>query len=222
MRETLLTIPLTEVFEKNDGCPFCTMRNLLEDRFCEYVLGSAVMDPSLRSELNYYGFCKEHFDMLLKKKNRLGVALILQSHLRLLNSDSYDAKKKMPVMKNIARYNNSCFICKEVDKAMIGLLKTFFEQYSDENFHKSFMKQEFICFPHLELLMINAPKMLNKKTLVNFTADAVSLSSKYSESLSEDVTHFCNMYDYRNTLPNADWGNSKDSIERTIKFLTSR
>ncbi|MDE6745025.1 MAG: hypothetical protein K2J72_00150, partial [Oscillospiraceae bacterium] len=35
-------------------------------------------------------------------------------------------------------------------------------------------------------------------------------------------SHYCSMYDYRNTGKDADWGNSRDSIERAIKFLVSR
>ena len=48
------------------------------------------------------------------------------------------------------------------------------------------------------------------------------LTSKYLDTLEADVSHYCKMYDYRNTGANADWGNSKDSIERAIKFLTTR
>ena len=45
---------------------------------------------------------------------------------------------------------------------------------------------------------------------------------KYIQTLYDDVSHYCSMYDYRNTGADADWGNSKDSIERSISFLTSR
>ena len=34
------------------------------------------------------------------------------------------------------------------------------------------------------------------------------------------VTHFCRMYDYRSR--GQDWGNSRDSIERAIWYLTTR
>ena len=30
------------------------------------------------------------------------------------------------------------------------------------------------------------------------------------------------MYDYRNNTADADWGNSKDSIERSVWYLTTR
>lgn len=40
------------------------------------------------------------------------------------------------------------------------------------------------------------------------------------KEVNGDVTHFCRMFDYRNN--GGDWGNSRDSIERSIRYLTSR
>ena len=40
------------------------------------------------------------------------------------------------------------------------------------------------------------------------------------KELKSDITHFCSMYDYRNR--GGDWGNSKDSIERSVAFLTGK
>ena len=49
---------------------------------------------------------------------------------------------------------------------------------------------------------------------------ASDLVKNYLDGLQKDVTHFCSMFDYRNI--GGDFGNSKDSIERSIQFLTSR
>ena len=51
---------------------------------------------------------------------------------------------------------------------------------------------------------------------------AVVVSPKVDvTTLREDVHHFCGMYDHSNA-GNNDWGNSKDSIERAVWYLTSR
>ena len=42
----------------------------------------------------------------------------------------------------------------------------------------------------------------------------------YLHTLQGDVSHFCKMFDYRNNTADADWGNSRDAIERTILWLT--
>ena len=39
------------------------------------------------------------------------------------------------------------------------------------------------------------------------------------DALEADVSHYCKMFDYRSK--GGDWGTSKDSIERSIAFLTS-
>lgn len=31
MREDICSIPISEIFEPKDGCPFCRMRDMLED-----------------------------------------------------------------------------------------------------------------------------------------------------------------------------------------------
>ena len=36
MKENICTIPVNEVFEKNDGCPICRMRDLIEAKYNEY------------------------------------------------------------------------------------------------------------------------------------------------------------------------------------------
>lgn len=81
MRDDITSIPVSEVFEPRDGCPICRLRNTLEDRVVEYITGAAMMEPDVRIETNKQGFCIDHYRMMLKKRNRLGVALILESHL---------------------------------------------------------------------------------------------------------------------------------------------
>lgn len=40
------------------------------------------MEPSQRLELNKKGFCKNHFEMLYDSENVLGLALIIDTHLK--------------------------------------------------------------------------------------------------------------------------------------------
>ena len=106
---------------------------------------------------------------------------------------------------------------------MERLLVTFFEMYekSDE-FVKLFKEQEMLCLNHYLMLISISSSKLSKSKINNFNNDCLMLIKKYLEILRNDVTHYCNMYDYRNSGKNADWGNSRDSIERAIKFLTTR
>ncbi|MBE7064154.1 MAG: hypothetical protein E7390_10290, partial [Ruminococcaceae bacterium] len=67
MRDTIYTIPLTDVFEPKDGCPLCRLYDILEERCVEYIMGAAMMEPDVRVETNRLGFCRHHYDMMLAR-----------------------------------------------------------------------------------------------------------------------------------------------------------
>lgn len=226
MRESLLTIPISEVFDPKEGCPLCRMRDMLETRTVEYIMGAAMMEPDVRIETNRAGFCHTHLSQMMKQKNRLSLALMLQTHLEQTSRELFSRKKlfegKNAKKQKLSQINESCFVCEKIDWGMERLMKTFFEMYGNEDFRQLLNEQEFICLPHYDLLLRIAPSYLKKDMLSGFEKDIGDLTEKYMDTLYGDVSHYCTMYDYRNTGKDADWGNSKDSIERAVKFLTSR
>lgn len=226
MRESILTIPISEILEPRDGCPICRMRDMLEQRTVEYIMGAAMMEPDVRIETNRAGFCHTHFRQMMKQKNRLSLALMLQTHLAAVDQQLFSRKKlfepKNARKQKLSQINESCFVCEKVDWGMERLMRTFFEMYSHADIKQLMSEQEYICLPHYDLLQSLAPAYLQKQELDSFTKMLSGLTEKYIAALYEDVSHYCNMYDYRNTGKDADWGNSKDSIERAIKFLVSR
>ena len=229
MQDSIYTIPVSEVFDPKCGCPICDMRNMLENRCIEYIMGAAMMEPDVRIETNKTGFCKEHFDKMLKARNRLSLALMLESHLAEVREKIMDAKSlnnlldKSSKAKKVSKINNSCYVCDKIDWAMERMLGTIYRLYENErSFRDLFASQEFLCLPHYELLCTQAAGHMNKKYLNDFIKTATALTANYLETLNADVSQFCKMFDYRNSGEDADWGNSKDSIERAIAFLTSR
>ena len=225
MNSSILTIPVEDVFKPKEGCPMCNMHTMLEDRFIEYILGAAMMEPDIRIETNKKGFCGEHFEMMLKRKNKLSLALILDTHLQELDKTVFSASTlldKSAKVKKAKEKANSCFVCENIAYAENNLTKAIYNMYTnDKAFKQLFKEQEFICLPHFVKLCENAVKQLNKKDYPLFLKDCEALAHNYIKTLESDVHHFTTMFDYRNSGPDADWGNSKDSIERTINFLTS-
>lgn len=228
MRESILTIPINEVFEPRDGCPLCTMRDMLENRCVEYIMGAAMMEPDVRIETNHKGFCHDHYPMLLQQKNRLGLGLILQSHIteireKVLSGGFFTTNQTK--IKKAAKLNESCFVCDKVDWGISHLTETVYTMYAkDRNFRKLYSEQEFICMNHYQMLYSGAEKVikLNKAHGSEFLKMTTALTVRHLELLQADIDKFCSMFDYRNSGKEADWGNSKDAIERTLKFLTTR
>ena len=116
MRDNIYTIPVSEVFEPKCGCPICRMRDMLEKRCIEYIMGAAMMEPDIRIETNKAGFCTDHFQMMLGQKNRLSLALMLESHLAELRKNGYrdilDKAKARPRKRiGMKTVNDTCFVC---------------------------------------------------------------------------------------------------------------
>lgn len=226
MRESLLTIPINEILEPKCGCPLCRMRDMLEQRTVEYIMGAAMMEPDVRIETNKQGFCKTHFEQMRNCKNRLSLALMLQSHLQAIQNNIFNRNsvfdKKTAKQKKVSAINNDCFVCNKIEWGMSRLMVTFYEMFEkSSDFRDLFSQQEMLCLPHYDMLVSHCGDM-DKKYQKCFIDSCNDLVKKYLDSLESDVSHYCSMYDYRNTGKDADWGNSKDSIERAIKFLTTR
>lgn len=103
---------------------------------------------------------------------------------------------------------------------MDRMLQTLMHMWEkEENVRELYAQQPVICLEHCQQLMAMAPGAMGKKA-APFIAETQRITRKYLEELEKDVTHFCRMYDYRSK--GQDWGNSRDSIERAIWFLTTR
>lgn len=228
MKESIYTIPVSEVFEPRCGCPLCRLRDTLEQRCVDYIMGAAMMEPDIRIRTNEQGFCADHYQMMLKLKNRLSLALMLESHLAEIKKGKYgDIRKKAKTKKakrdGAKTVNDSCYVCDTIQWAMEKMLSTVLRQYqADAGFKKLFSEQEYLCLPHLEMLLCAAEDEMPKKALAEFTAEAIALADKHLDTVLGDVSHFCKMFDYRNSGKDADWGNSRDSIERAVALLSSR
>ncbi|MBC8610646.1 hypothetical protein H8702_05850 [Massilimaliae timonensis] len=227
MRDSIYTIPVNEVFEPRCGCPICTMRDILEERSVEYIMGAAMMEPDVRVETNRQGFCRFHYGMMLKQKNRLSLALMLESHLMEIQEKGMkpgEAQKGgLFSKKAVQAQGESCFICAKIDWAQQTMFDTIMRQYvAKEEFRTLYGEQQMLCFPHFKQLTAYAQEHMDKKWRNTFLKESTRLCRQALDTLKEDVSHYCKMFDYRNAGENADWGNSKDSIERAVYFLTSR
>ena len=90
-----------------------------------------MMEPDIRIMTNKEGFCGTHFDKMFERRNRLGLALIMQSHLDKIRNDIKD--KLLPdlvqgkgarAMKEANRLKDSCYICRRVEHHMANMIAT--------------------------------------------------------------------------------------------------
>lgn len=225
LAERIYTIPVNETFEEKCGCPICKIRDILEERSLEYVLGPAMMESDVRLETNKKGFCKEHFFMLANRRARLPLALITETHLDEVIK-GIKKKKFRPDKKEIKSgefKDETCYVCDRINWAKERMFATIAKLYSEEmDFRNLFREQEYICLKHCSELHAYSALLVSSKWRSEFQRDVDALTLKAAETLREEVHYFTQMFDYRNAGENADFKNTRDSIERTISFLTSR
>lgn len=225
MKPNITTIPITDLFSETEGCPICRMYRMLEEQYVEYITGAAMMAPDVRVKTNAVGFCHRHFSMMVNTGPRLSNALLLQTHINELRKKVFPKKDTdIPDKKMLAAIRENagtCYVCDRIEHDILHLLSTVYVQFgADPEFRKQYSAQDFICLDHYALVMGNLnKKAMDKKSLAQFCEATNTLSKGYAQTLYDDVTHFTTMFDYRNV--GGDYKNSKDAIERSVRFLTS-
>lgn len=230
--EQIYTIPVNEAFEASAadsscGCPMCAIYRKLEENELDLILGASMMEPDVRIKTNKQGFCHTHYDMMFVRKNRLGMALTLESHLAELKKDlgkgllgALTGRPDQKPAKRIAALEDSCYVCKRIDFHFQHMAETAVLLFdTDETFVEKLKAQPYLCLPHYRLLLEKAAERLSKKKLPQFCQLTERVVKGYLETLSEDISWFCKKFDYR--YDKEPWKNSKDSVERAIKFLRS-
>lgn len=226
--EKIYTIPVNEAFDasaedKACGCPFCTLYNKLEFNEIDSVLGAAMMEPNIRIETNKKGFCKDHYDIMFGYKNRLGLALILESLLGENHKAAFPHGISSLVSsgdKRLSEMTKTCYVCEKIDFHFGHMLDTAVLLYTeDAAFRKKFAAQPYFCLPHYTRMMEYAKAKMPKKLFPEFEKTAKTIEENYYTELNEDVSWFCKKFDYR--YEDEPWKNSKDAVERAIKFLRS-
>ncbi len=226
--EQIYTIPVNEAFEEVEkkpecGCPFCVLYKKLQGDELDIILGASMMEPDIRIKTNEQGFCLPHYNMMLKKKRMLGMGLMMESHLasverRIEGRGALLASPKSAVSE-LSELEASCYVCGRINKnldAMIATAVYLFE--SDPAFPRRFSAAPYFCLPHYRKMIDYASKKMNKKRFTELYGAAKKLQEAYLSSLKTDVSWFCKKFDYR--YDEEPWYNSKDSVQRAIRFLS--
>ncbi len=229
MKERIYSIPLTDALRKSCGCILCTIEKKLEDDALNYFLGPAMMEPDTREITNEKGFCRRHLPMLFDKGNRLGLALVLETHVKELSA-KMTAEKKSGFMKKgndasitakkLLDASSCCALCDKIDAQMAdaaGNLAYLWEQESD--FRDLFTLQGMLCPEHTGLVLSVCDKEISGKLRDAFIESILYNQKKRLDSLYNDLHEFVLSFDYRNADKPLSEKASK-SVENAVKYLS--
>ncbi len=236
MKEQLYTIPVNDAFAVDCECPVCSMYDSLERDAIEFTMGPSYMEDDIRMETNKIGFCGHHVKQLYKHQNRLGLALILHTHMQRTNRDLEEllssdkpAKKGLfskktenvsPVTEYIENLNHSCYICNRIDRIFSRYLATIYHCYEhDEEFRRKFASTKGFCTKHFGMLYEGAPSALSGKRLPEFIQTLNQVYLTNMKRVTDDLEWFTDKFDYRNE--DKPWKNSKDALPRSMNKTNS-
>jgi hypothetical protein len=226
--EQIYTIPVNEAFdaviEKRElGCPFSLLYKKLQADELDIILGASMMEPDIRIKTNELGFCLSHYNMMLRRKRMLGMGLMMESHL-----DEVIGKIEGKVLfghsaaaasASLKKLNSDCYVCQRIEKNLDAMMHTAVYLYeSDLEFRKKVAKVPYFSLVHYERLIEYASKKMPKKIFSEFYETVREIELSYAKELRGDVSWFCKKFDYR--YDEEPWYNSKDSVQRGIKFLS--
>lgn len=228
MLEKIYTIPVNEAFDScadnvSEGCPFCKLYRKLENDEIEIILGASMMEPDIRIQTNKLGFCGRHFDIMFERNNRLGLALILESHLaetrEKCETGGFLGAKTAAIADNLEKLGSTCYVCQRIEHSFGKMVENAVYLYeTEQEFRAKTAAQPYFCLPHYNKFLSLAKLHMNKKKLPDFQKAIAQTVNKYFDELRGDVSHFVKKFDYR--YENEPWGNSKDSVERAIRFIS--
>ena len=236
MKEQLYTIPVNDAFAVDCECPVCSMYDSLEKDAIEFTMGPSYMEDDIRMETNKIGFCTHHVKQLYKHQNRLGLALILHTHMQRTNRDLEDllssdkpvkkglfAKKTenaSPVTEYIENLNHSCYICNRIDRIFVRYLATIYHCYEhDEEVRRKVAATKGFCTKHFGMLYEGALSSLSGKRLPEFIKTLNEVYLTNMKRVTDDLEWFTDKFDYRNE--DKPWKNSKDALPRSMNKTNS-
>jgi len=211
------------------------MRRGLESDSLVYTLGPSYMEDDTRAQTDKLGFCPEHWEKLYACQNRLGLSLIMHTHIKYLSrimDKQTDVKKPLkhagmfaksadpsePLYKSLNEAECGCFICARVNRIL--------ERYIDTMFYMWPRTPELLtlarkcggfCLAHFVMILKIGPDTLKESDWLEFMNAVFPIQRQTLESLEADLDWFIRKYDYRNA--GEPWGNSKDALPRAIKAI---
>ena len=246
MKYHIDTIPVWDAMKQDGECLLCALERKTELDEAERYLGASVMEPDIRVQVNEKGFCRRHHGMLYGMSNRLGHALMLESHTIETRKRAAQVFKKLDgaaaALKGaglagklggkgrsaestvreqaaeLMEMAGSCLMCDTIEENMMRYLHTFFHLYkNDSDFRSRFASGKGVCLPHTGRLLEVAASELSAKELGEFISVITRLQTENMDRIQEDISWFIKKFDYR--FEKESWGTSKDAVERTVNKL---
>jgi len=232
MADHIHTIPVLDALRDPGGCAFCKMQAKLESDVIRFIMGPAYMEDDVRMETNKVGFCTTHLNVMYKEQNRLGLALMLHTHIKQLGKDTgaiikgrlpqkifgKDPNGVLPrLYSHLSNTKGTCYVCAKAGATFDRYMDTFLHIWGRGGDDARLIEsQQSYCMPHfIQLFQFIEKEGRSKRE--KYLDHLLPLWQKLTQELDTDLDWFVQKFDHRNA--NEPWKNSRDVVPRAMGFL---
>jgi len=240
VKESIYSIPIIDALNENSECCFCSIHSKEDQDAVKQMMGAAYMEDDIRMEVNSIGFCSHHFRQTYNVQNRLGLSLMVHTHLQQINKDLSNLVTDMPpkskgkisflgkvqehpyikLTEYLNNIDSSCYICNKVENTMKRYIDTFFFMWKREKELIDKVKNcKGFCMHHFSELLFESQKALSGKEFKEFTDVIVGIQMENLKRIEAEIEWFVKKFDYR--FHDEPYGNSKDALPRSIFKISS-
>lgn len=222
-----------DAYAAGGECPLCTLVDRAEGVYLASLRGSRVMEPSVRTRTNEAGFCPPHAKRLYEGEGKLGLALVVHTHLQHaaarvteglaeVRAGAAEGKKGAARIdraeERLAGLRDSCYVCEllEGDLARYAFTILYLWQ-RDPEFPATLRDSRGFCIPHFLRMLAEARAMLSGGELKEWLADVVPLLTGSLAGLERDLLAFTQLH--QGTNPGLGTEDVRSALGRTLQKL---
>ena len=233
-----------DAYAAGGECPLCSLRDHAERTYMQSFRGNRVMEPSVRQKTNETGFCPEHYRGLHAGEGKLGLALVVHTHLqeklpeiRAALEAAVDAaaagrtggrkgsrkgvERLEELAARLASLRDRCFICDMLEADLERYAFTILYLWQkDAEFPAVLRASRGFCLSHFLLMLARAREILRGEALARWLGEVVPLITGSLEKLEKDLFAFTQLHQGTNRSLGTE--EERSALARTLQKLSGR
>jgi hypothetical protein len=221
-----------DAYENPGECPLCRLEQDAERTYLKSFQHSRVMEPNVRVQTNRQGFCASHFRKLYDGENKLGLSLVVHTHLQQARSEIVaeldmllksaggrgGKDRAAATAAALSRRRDTCFICGLLREDMRRYVLTILYLWSkDTEFAPVFRASRGFCIPHFAQVLQEGSTTMRADRFARWLAEAVPLMKESLQGLEGDLHSFTQLHQAGSTGMGTD--GEKSALRRTLQKL---
>jgi len=226
-----------DAYAQGAECPLCFLMEGTERTYLYSFQHSRVMEPNVRVKTNAVGFCPEHLGKLYQGENKLGLGLVMLTHLEEKSKEitqaldeSWEAaraasrersRRITQVIQSLERLRDSCFICDLMEQDLTRYAWTVLYLWrKDPEFPAQLKASRGFCLSHFCTILSAAADILRGDRLAGWLDDVVPLMKKTLGGLEKDLLAFTQLHQAGNRSLGTE--EERSALVRTLQMLAGR